>query len=96
MEIQIATLEQLKKILKPIEIELQELRKNFVLKEPEDWMSRADVAKLLDIAYPTLHDWCNKSILKKYKIGSRTYFKRSEIEAVLNNSNRTKNNISKH
>lgn len=88
MSISIATPEQLQELLKPIEYELQELKEKFTLKEPEDWLTREQTAKLLQIAYPTLHDWCNKGILKYYKIGNRTYFSRSEINEVLYNSNK--------
>lgn len=88
MSITIATPEQLQELLKPIEYELQELKERFTLKEPEDWLTREQTATLLQIAYPTLHDWCNKGILKHYKIGNRTYFSRKEINEVLYNSNK--------
>ncbi|MGB3344361.1 MAG: helix-turn-helix domain-containing protein [Aequorivita sp.] len=88
MSITIATPEQLQELLKPIEYELQELKEKFTLKEPEDWLTREQTATLLQIAYPTLHDWCNKGILKHYKIGNRTYFSRKEINEVLYNSNK--------
>lgn len=88
MSITIATPEQLQELLKPIEYELQELREKFTLKEPEDWLTREQTATLLQIAYPTLHDWCNKGILKHYKIGNRTYFSRKQINEVLYNSNK--------
>ena len=88
MSISIATPEQLQELLKPIEYELQELKEKFTLKEPEDWLTREQTAKLLQISYPTLHDWVNKGILKHYKIGNRTYFSRKEINEVLYNSNK--------
>ncbi|NGX83110.1 helix-turn-helix domain-containing protein [Aequorivita sp. KMM 9714] len=88
MSITIATPEQLQELLKPIEYELQELKEKFTLKEPEDWLTREQTATLLQIAYPTLHEWCNKGILKHYKIGNRTYFSRKEINEVLYNSNK--------
>ena len=88
MGITIATQEQLQELLKPIEFEIQELKEKFTLKEPEDWLTREETATLLKIAYPTLHDWCNKGILKPYKIGNRTYFSRKGINEVLYNSNK--------
>lgn len=75
-------------IIEGVKKELQELRKHYQPKEPEDWLTREQTATLLQIAYPTLHDWVNKGILKHYKIGNRTYFSRKEINEVLYNSNK--------
>ena len=45
----------------------------------EELLTREQAADLLDIDLSTLHAWVNKSKLKSYAIGSRRYFKRSEI-----------------
>ena len=48
-----------------------------------DFISRADVAKLLKITLPTLHDWTKLGWLKSYKIGHRVLYKPHEVmEAV--------------
>lgn len=74
-------------ILKGVKKELHELKQNFQLKEPDEFLTRKETAELLKISLVCLHDWCNKGILKPYKMGNRTYFKRKEIETKLNNSN---------
>ncbi len=51
--------------------------------ETAEYLTREEVVKLLSISYPTLHDWVHKNILKSYKVGNRTYFKRAEVEDSL-------------
>lgn len=50
-------------------------------------MSRIETAELLGISLPTLHHWNKVGIIKFYKLGNRTYIKRSEILETLSNSN---------
>ncbi len=71
-----------------IKTQLDELKKNFTPKEPDEFMSRKETAELLKISYVTLHDWCNKSILKPYKMGNKTYFSRKQVTETLFNSNK--------
>jgi hypothetical protein len=54
--------------------------------EPE-FLTRKETADLLKVSLVTIHDWSNNKILKPYKMGNRTYFKRSEILQQLFNSN---------
>ena len=74
-------------ILNGVRIQLEDFKKNFTAKEPEDFLSRMEVAKLLKISLTTVHDWSNKKILKPYKYGNRTYFSRKEIIQRMFNSN---------
>ncbi len=48
----------------------------------EEMMTRKQVAALFSVTLPTVHDWINKGVLRAYKAGGKTYFKRTEIEAV--------------
>jgi hypothetical protein len=48
-------------------------------------LTRKEVAKLFDVSLNCVNDWSKKGILKRYKVGQRTYFKRSECENVLFN-----------
>ena len=75
-------------ILNGVKTQLDELKKSYSPKEPEDFLSRMEAAKLLKISLTTIHDWCNQKILKAYKVGNRTYFSRKEIEQTLFNSNK--------
>ncbi|RZJ99556.1 MAG: DNA-binding protein [Flavobacterium sp.] len=52
-------------------------------KPPFKFISRAEVAKLLKISLPTLHDWTKLGILQSYKIGNRVLYKLAEVEQAL-------------
>lgn len=75
-----------------IKAQLDDLKKNFTAKEPEEFLTRKETASFLKISYVCLHDWVNKGILKSYKIGNKTYFNRKEINEVMFNSNKSKGN----
>ena len=47
------------------------------------YLSRKEVAALLKITLQTLHDWTKYGYLKKYKIGSRVLYKKSEVIEAL-------------
>lgn len=51
--------------------------------ENSKYLTRKEVADLLSISLPTLHDWCKKSILTPYRMGCRIYFKTDEIDKAL-------------
>lgn len=53
----------------------------------KEFLSRQETASLFGISKVTLHDWINKGILHPYKMGNRTYFLYSELEAKLLSSN---------
>lgn len=74
-------------ILDGVRTQIDELKKGFRPKEPEEFLTRKETADLLKISLVCLHDWCNKGILKPYKLGNRTYFSRKElVESVLNSN----------
>ncbi len=41
---------------------------------PEDILTRAQVAELLKISYPTLSSWTKLGYLKAYRIGKRNVY----------------------
>ena len=49
----------------------------------EEYLTRAQIKKLLQISYPTIETWAEKGILKVYRIGTRKRYKKSEVEAAL-------------
>ena len=49
-------------------------------KDQSDYITRAEVAKLLKITLPTLHDWTKQGWLKAYKIGTRVLYKLDEVQ----------------
>lgn len=57
--------------------------------EPEDkFLTRSETAQFFNISLYTVHDWMRKGIIRHYKAGNKTYFKKSELIEVLNSSNR--------
>lgn len=66
-----------------VKIQLQEFLKHFKPKEPNEYLTRQDVAKMFDVDISTIHNWCKSKRLNPLGIGSRVYFLRSEIEASL-------------
>jgi excisionase family DNA binding protein len=51
------------------------------------YLTRAEVAKLLKITLPTLHQWTKLKMLQSYKIGNRVLYKVEEVEKALTQSN---------
>ena len=51
--------------------------------EQSEYLSRKEVAKLLKITLPTLHDWTKLGYLKSYKMGTRVLYKESEVKSTL-------------
>ncbi len=52
---------------------------------PEKALLKAtDVCKIFQVSRPTLYEWMKQKKLKSFKIKSRRYFSRADIEAVIN------------
>lgn len=69
-----------------IKSELTELKKtlnNESLESPH--LTRRETAKYFGVSLNCINDWTRKGILKAYKVGQRTYFKRSELLQVMFN-----------
>jgi len=47
------------------------------------YLSRKEVAVLLKITLPTLHDWTKLGYVQAYKIGARVLYKESEVRETL-------------
>ena len=79
-----ATPEQLTDaILQGVKQQLEELKKQYQPKEPEEYLSRAEVAQMLKVDISTVHNWSRSGKLKRHGIGNRVYFKRSEVERAI-------------
>lgn len=81
--IQITPQQLQEQILEGVKIQLEELKKDFQPKTPEEYLSRKETAALLKVNLSTLHAWANKGTITPFGINGRVYFKRSEIENVL-------------
>ncbi|MEA1848994.1 helix-turn-helix domain-containing protein [Chryseobacterium sp. MHB01] len=75
-------IQQLKNALIP-ELK-QQLKNEFQPKEPEEYLTVKEVCSLLKVTTPTVSRWRKENKIPSYGIGDRVYFKRSEIEAVIN------------
>lgn len=74
--------EEFKKSLIP-EI-TEKLSAQFQPKEPTEYLTRSEVCKLLKIDLSTLHRWRKDKLIPSYGFGNRVYFKRSEIDQIIN------------
>ncbi|USD26862.1 helix-turn-helix domain-containing protein [Flagellimonas marinaquae] len=78
------TPEQLQKaITENVKSQLEELKKSFQPKTPEEFLSRKATAQLLNINLSTLYLWTKKGVLQSYGISGKVYYKRSEVESAL-------------
>lgn len=46
-------------------------------------LKAADVCQIFQVSRPTLYEWLKQNKLKSFKIKSRRYFSRTDIEAVI-------------
>jgi predicted DNA-binding transcriptional regulator AlpA len=63
--------------------QLDNFLKEFKPKQPNDYLTRQEVAKMFNVDISTIHNWCKSKRLKPLGIGSRVYFLRSDIEQSL-------------
>lgn len=70
-------------ILSGVNSIIENLKKDFQPKEPTEYLTRNEVAKLLKVDLSTVHNWTVKGKLKPYGLGNRVLYKRHEIEQSL-------------
>jgi len=54
---------------------------------PKEYLSREETASLLNLSLSGLYKWINQGHIKVFKIGSKPYFKYSDIIELIENSN---------
>lgn len=52
-------------------------------KQPEDYLTRKEVASIFKVNVSTINNWVRAGKLKQYGLGNRVYFLRSEVEQSL-------------
>lgn len=70
-------------ITKGVKSHLDDFLKNFKPKEPNDYLTRQDVATMFNVDLSTIANWQKNGKLKPLGMGGRVYFLRSDIEASL-------------
>jgi len=76
-------------ILKGVKIQLEELKKFYQPKEPTRYVTRQYVAdEMLHCNISTVHNLTSRGILKKYGIGGKVLYVRSQVENAIINLNK--------
>lgn len=76
--------EQLKNEIKAdVKVQLEDFLKHYKPKEPNEYLTRQEVARMFNVDLSTIHNWCKSKKLNPLGLGSRVYFLRSEIEQSL-------------
>lgn len=63
--------------------QLSEFLKLYTPKQPNDYLTRSNVAQMFNVDLSTIHNWCKSGKLKPLGLGARVYFLRSDIEQSL-------------
>jgi len=78
------TPEQLEtQILQGVKSQLEDLKKHFQPKEPNEYMTRKEVALMFRVDINTINNWAKSKRLNPLAMGGRILFLRSEVEASL-------------
>lgn len=64
----------------------EKLSAQFQPKQPTEYLTRSEVCKLLKIDLSTLHRWRKDNVIPSYGMQNRVYFKRTEVEQIINNN----------
>lgn len=70
-------------LIKGVQDQLDQLKIHFQPREPEQYLTRAEVSEMLKVDLSTIHNWSKAGKIIRHCLGNRVYFKRSEIEASL-------------
>jgi hypothetical protein len=70
-------------IIEGVKLQLEDLKKHFTPKEPNRYLSRQDVAEMLQIDLSSVHNWTKKGTLTSYQISGRVYYRLDEVENAL-------------
>jgi predicted DNA-binding transcriptional regulator AlpA len=85
--IQITPEELQNEILKGVKSQFEDLKKHLQPKQPNEYLTRSEVAKMFSVDLSTIHNWCKSGKLNPLGMGARVYFLRSDIENSLKSLN---------
>jgi hypothetical protein len=61
----------------------EEITKEQIRKEREEYLTAQQTAEILQISLVTLWSWDKKGITKAYRIGSKKLYKRGELDSFM-------------
>jgi excisionase family DNA binding protein len=70
-------------IFEYLDKKFEDLKKNLQPKEPNQYLTRNEVAELLSVDLSTVHNLSKKGTLQKFQIGGRVLYKRKQVEASI-------------
>lgn len=86
--IQVTPAELAALIQQGLKIEVENLIKILSEQQPirKEFLTRKETAEFFGVSVVTIHSWVNESLITPYKMGNRTFFRRSELKEQLLNS----------
>ena len=72
-----------KEISQSVKAHLDDFLQHFKPKQPNEYLTRSEVATMFNVDISTIANWQKNGKLKPLGIGGRIYFLRSDIEASL-------------
>lgn len=75
--------DEFQNMFKDLQNQISDLKLHIFPQKQTEFITRADLAKLLKCDISTIHNWTIKGKLKPYGIGNRVYYKLHEVEAAL-------------
>jgi hypothetical protein len=77
------SIEQLRaELIGPLQKEIESLKDNKVT--PETLLTRKQAAQFLNVTFATLNDWTKRGLVECGRIGTRVYYKRSNLINAIN------------
>ena len=70
-------------VTEAIQPQLEEIKKNLQPIEPTEYLSRNQLADMLQIDLSTLHNWNKKGIIQPHQLGGRIFYLRHEIKDAI-------------
>lgn len=73
----------IEKKVEPLKKEIEDLKAQLSSKNEKEYLSTKDVQEIFSLSRTTLWRYHSKNLIKKYLVGEKTLFKKSEIESII-------------
>ena len=81
--VQVSTEELQSLVSNVLESKLNDFKRNFKPIEPNEYLSRSEVAKMLSVNESTIFNLKKRGILSAFQIGGRVFYKRKDVEDAI-------------